>query len=139
MNYGSSADKKDLTTPIDCSTRSVCLCTNLNSSSEYTVQAGCAWYMNGIDMVSVPGQVTMGSKVRRIQCQRGNASVCFRAFVIQRRIRTTKCIRFQVCSDAFCLACNVVVNRANNNNSAPGHNMNQYRKLYSRIGNGGSS
>lgn len=64
MNTVLQQTKEDLTTPIDLFNASAPYsCTNLNPSKvSYLAQQAVLGGMNGIDMVSVPGQVTMGSK-----------------------------------------------------------------------------
>ena len=64
MNTVLQQTKKDLTTPIDLFNASAPYsCTNLNPSKvSYLAQQAVLGGMNGIDMVSVPGQVAMGSK-----------------------------------------------------------------------------
>lgn len=64
MNTVIQQTKKDLTTPLDLFNASAPYsCTNLNPSKvTYLAQQAVLGGMNGIDMLSVPGQVKMGSK-----------------------------------------------------------------------------
>lgn len=64
MNTVLQQTKEDLTTPIDLFNASAPYsCTNLNPSKvSYLAQQAVLGGMSGIDMVSVPGQVAMGSK-----------------------------------------------------------------------------
>ena len=64
MNTVLQQTKKDLTTPLDLFNASAPYsCTNLNPSKvTYLAQQAVLGGVNGIDMLSVPGQVKMGSK-----------------------------------------------------------------------------